>query len=72
MKEQRAADWLREGNIRVYWPNYCVSEAVGQAANGRHFRRGRLRALIPGYLFVAVRRIGEVDLNAIVENTFYK
>lgn len=68
-REQKAADRLRENHVRAYWPNYCVSEAVGRQANGRSFCAPRLRALIPGYIFIAVRRDGEINLSAVVEET---
>lgn len=68
-REQRAADWLREARIRAYWPNYSTSEPMTQLPSRRHFRQGRLRALIAGFIFVAVKFGSEIDLGAIVDNT---
>jgi transcription antitermination factor NusG len=70
--EQKAADRLRECRIRAYWPNYCVTEAIGRhQGNGHRLRGARLRSIIPGFIFVAVG-IGaepEFDLHAIVDET---
>jgi transcription antitermination factor NusG len=68
-REQKAADWLREAHIRAYWPNYAESEVATMLPNGRPYRRGRLKALIPGFIFVAVRDKAEIDLGGIVEQT---
>ncbi len=68
-REQKATDRLREFHIRAYWTNYVVSEADTRLPSGRlHYSR-RLRALIPGFIFVAVRADGEIDLSTIVEET---
>ena len=68
-REQRAADWLRESRIRAYWPNYSVSESVGRQANGWRARGRRLRAISPGFVFVAVPPDSELELHRIVEDT---
>lgn len=66
-REQKAAEWLKDARVAVYWPNYAVSQAVGALPNGRHTRALRLRALIPGFLFVPVAQSVEINLHAVVE-----
>ena len=66
-KEQKSADWLREMQVRAYWPNYSDRDSQG-GRNGRLHRRWRLRALIPGYLFIAVKANIEVDLTGLVDH----
>ena len=68
-REQKAADRLREFHIRAYWPNYVVSEGDCRLPSGRMRRSARLRAIIPGFIFVAVRAHGEIDLSVVIEET---
>lgn len=59
-QERKAADWLKAARLSVYFPN-----SVKQVCNRRGLRRSVLSALVPGYLFLAVRP--GTDLNGIVE-----
>lgn len=68
-REQKAADRLREMHIRAYWPNYVVSEADCRLPSGRLRRSGRLRAIIPGFIFIAIRAGSNFDLSVVIEET---
>lgn len=68
-REQKAADWLREWHIHAYWPNYCVMEVVGRNGNGRIVRGWRCKALIPGFIFIAVRVGSAFNLGDLVGDT---
>lgn len=61
-KEQEAADWMKRAMLFAYWP--CYSDQV-RTSNGRGIGRAsryqRFRALIPGYLFVAMREGSNAD-----------
>jgi transcription antitermination factor NusG len=54
--ERKSADWLRETHHRVYFPNYSVHV---RSRGGQ--RRTIVRALIPGYLFLATAPEADVD-----------
>lgn len=54
-REQKAADFLKNADQWVYWPNYCRQIACGTGhAGGRGARRPQFCSIIPGYLFLAV------------------
>lgn len=64
-KEQAAADWLRSARMFAYWP--CYGEQVRHSL-GRS-RHQRMRAIIPGYLFIAMRDGAQADPWMIVRQT---
>jgi transcription antitermination factor NusG len=61
MKEQSAADWLKLARMFAYWPCYAKDEN-----RGRGQRRKRYHALIPGYIFIAMRQGATIDPHQIV------
>lgn len=54
--ERKSADWLRDTRHRVYFPNYIV-----RVKSRGNQRRTVVRALIPGYLFLATAPDADVD-----------
>jgi transcription antitermination factor NusG len=66
-KEQDSADWFKNARLFAYWP--CYGDQVRHwrgRANGIGSRSLRMKALIPGYLFVAVRDGVVVDPFVVV------
>lgn len=56
LKEQKAADWLKAAHQWVYWPNFTDQVHAGGHRRGQaRLRRPVNRAVISGYLFLAVR-----------------
>lgn len=66
-KEQDAADWCKYAHLFAFWP--CYSDQVRHGyrrAAGRASRSPRMRAVIPGYLFVAVKQGSMVSPFAVI------
>lgn len=65
-RERTAADFLKQMREWVYWPNYVVQVHAGRLCGARRApRREVLRAVLPGYLFVA-RHVASRDPQQLV------
>lgn len=54
--ERKSADWLRDTRHRVYFPNYVL-----RVKSRGGLRRTVIKALMPGYLFLAAAPDADVD-----------